>query len=316
MLQKCKFHSFVRSVCKSATIPFSFGQRAAPHPSLAPWISQNLSKIEVQTDIITANPIHNLSITLDREDQPPKEGDELPPNWHLLFFHPQIKEKDLAFDGYEKTFSPPPPFDSRVWAGSTIQFNTSNPLKIGQDVVQETLLKSVDVKQGSRGETVFVTLQKKISNKFGESVLDTRSLAYMMEKPKTYKQVEAKKQAQFERNIDVTSIFLFRYSALTFNSHRIHYDLKYAMEEEHYPGLLVHGPLTSTLLVDLVRRQFPDKKVAMFQYRALSPLFWTGNPKLDRLTVCGRLDDNSSCEVWAKDSNGFIAMSGTVTFTK
>jgi 3-methylfumaryl-CoA hydratase len=101
-------------------------------------------------------------------------------------------------------------------------------------------------------------------------------------------------------------VLLFRYSALTFNGHRIHYDLKYATEEEGYPGLIVHGPLLATLMAGLVRKHAPDRRMTAYQYRALRPVFDTAP-----FTVGGRLaQDRASAELWIADSNGTLAVKG------
>eukprot|EP01114_Cavostelium_apophysatum_P023247 TRINITY_DN8701_c0_g1_i1.p1 TRINITY_DN8701_c0_g1~~TRINITY_DN8701_c0_g1_i1.p1 ORF type:complete len:310 (-),score=44.87 TRINITY_DN8701_c0_g1_i1:3-932(-) len=281
--------------------------------NLQDWIERIKTKRQVYEDEASASPITDLNLTLDRDDPRPKEGDVVPPTYHLTYFHSLFKERDLSPDGYDATFAPPEPYIQRMWAGASVHFDTKNPLRVGQKIRQETTAPNTEVKQGSRGETIFVTLKKDIFNSAGLSVRDSWTLAYMTEKPDLSKQkMITAKPHQFQREIKPTPIMLFRYSALTHNCHKIHFDHEYVTKEEGYPALVVHGPLTSTLLMDVFRRQFPNKTVKSFSYRALSPLFADGSS----FFVCGKLSEAeaNTCEVWAKTNAGFLAMKGTVTF--
>jgi len=299
------------------------------------WKLQMQSVVQHMEDEISSSPLNDLSVTLGRDDPLYKRGDRVPPSWHLLYFHSLIHESNLAGDGYEKEFSPPSPFNHRMWAGSSLNFSpsqpssstsfstydtaqsvkASNPLRVGDCVRQKTTVDKVLLKKGNRGETVFVTILKEISNQYGLSLIETRTLAYMKQKPDLSVQRNAEtfetadrstKLRYFWRRIEPTPVLLFRYSALTFNAHRIHYDHRYATEVEGYPGLLVHGPLTSCLLLDLLRRELPQETVSSFSYRALSPLF-VNQP----FTIHGLLSlDGKSCELWATDTSGKAAMTG------
>jgi 3-methylfumaryl-CoA hydratase len=111
------------------------------------------------------------------------------------------------------------------------------------------------------------------------------------------------------REIHPDAVLLFRYSALTFNGHRIHYDRRYATETEGYPGLVVHGPLIATLLLDLLRRHMPDAQVSRFAFRAMKPTF-----DLDPFRVCGaRGEDGKSVRLWAEHGDGTLSMDATAT---
>jgi len=275
------------------------------------WKQEILQYSETQPDEVSPISLHYLSLTLDRDDPTFSKGNEVPPSWHYIFFPPAFKEKDLAADGYDKNFSPPSPFLQRVWAGGSINFQLENPLRVGQSISQITCASEVDIKKGSRGHTVFVTLNKEIFNEKGLSIVDRRTLAYMRDKldPSQARSISAPTNYHFERSIDPTPILLFRYSALTFNAHKIHYDYQYATQSEGYRGLLVHGPLQGTLLLDLVSRNV-NKKVKNFSYRALSPLF-SG----EKFQVCGKMSEDSKfCTLWTKDIGGNMTMNGTATF--
>lgn len=185
-----------------------------------------------------------------------------------------------------------------MWAGSTLSFHDTNPLRVGQLAKVETRMAHVESKQSmSRGNIIFVELERKISNQAGVSAIETRKLAYFRDPldPSKAKEIKgtptflssrsnrskAPTDTQFQRKHRATEILLFRYSALTYNCHRIHYDTPYATKIEGYPGILgihksvlllmrpilVHGPLTATFLLDLVRRQYPSRFVKKFDYK-------------------------------------------------
>ncbi len=244
-----------------------------------------------------------------------------------MFFHQRLRESELASDGFEKTWNPPHPFNQRLWAGSQLTFDIQNPLKIGlkikypiksdsinegQRVKQQTSAKRIDLKKGSRGDLIFVTEERLVSTDVGLSVKELRTLAYMNEKPDfSFKSqpLQPVPSPEFTRTISLNPVTLFRYSAVTFNSHRIHYDWKYVQEVEGYPGLLVHGPLSSTLLLDLFKRTFPSTTIKSWNYRALKPIFVENEIQL---TLNGRLKKEKEYELWITDDEGSVTMTGLV----
>ncbi|CAG8662079.1 10351_t:CDS:2 [Ambispora leptoticha] len=297
------------------------------------WKSKILNETTMSTDTITPAPLQLLSLTLNRTNiindvsstVIPPVGTALPPNYHLAYFPTRVYEKDLSPDGYLTTHSPPPPFLQRMWAGGELLFDNWNPLRVGQHVNMETKCRNVEVKHGALGgENVFVWIDRDMGNKHGFSVRDTRCLVYMRRsvlKEKQRKIVKVNYKADFEKIIHPTTILLFRYSALTFNSHLIHYDHKYAAEVEGHEGCLIHGPLTCTLLLDLVRDSIPEPsaRIKSFTYRALSPLV-VGKP----FKICGKRNLNAissnsfkeggsdvSYDLWAENNEGGLAMKGT-----
>ncbi|ORZ19096.1 hypothetical protein BCR41DRAFT_304053 [Lobosporangium transversale] len=252
-----------------------------------------------------------------------KKGTVLPVNWHHIFFPPMIGENDLGQDGYEITHAPPAPFLARMWAGGGVEQNPSNLLRIGQEILMKTKCTGVDIKQSRSGDTmVFVNLEKQIENESGWALTDTRTLVYMEKDQKksthtTPKVVKPRKEADFSAMIHPSTILLFRYSALTFNSHRIHFDHEYANKVEDHPGCLVHGPLTATFMIENLRRHLkPGLIIKNFHYRALSPLYVDQPIKIcaKSMSVVPTMDADvaESYEVWVENPQGGLAMSGTI----
>jgi 3-methylfumaryl-CoA hydratase len=266
--------------------------------SLTDWIG----KTETRTDTVSAGPVAALSATLDRDDPPPQPGDPLPPLWHWLFFLDRHRASELGPDGHARRggLLPPVPLPRRMWAGSRFEFH--RPLRIGDQMTRETRVLDIKEKSGRSGALVFVVVRHEISNGEGKAVAEEHDIVYRNHGPAAPSQAAAA-DAAWERTIVADDVLLFRYSALTFNGHRIHYDRRYATEVEGYPGLVVHGPLIATLLMDLLRRHRPKANVAKFSFRAVSPLF-----DLAPFVVCGKPADNT-IQLWAKDAAGNLAMS-------
>jgi 3-methylfumaryl-CoA hydratase len=186
-----------------------------------------------------------------------------------------------------------------MWAGSRFEFH--GPLRIGDQVTRMTRVVDIQEKSGRSGPLVFVVVRHEISNAAGLAVSEEHDIVYRDQGPAAPAQ-PAPTDATWERTIVPDDVLLFRYSALTFNAHRIHYDRRYATEVEGYPGLVVHGPFIATVLMDLLRRHQPDASVARFSFRAVSPLFDTGP-----FTVCGKAE-GKAITLWAKDAAGNLAM--------
>jgi len=276
--------------------------------ALQEWIG----KREFRSDQVTAAPIVALSATLDRDDPAPQSGDPLPPLWHWLYFLPVTRQSALGDDGHARRggFLPPIPLPRRMWAGSRLQFHRA--LNIGEGISRTSVISDVSHKEGRSGSLVFVTVRHEIRNAEGIAIGEEQDVVYR-ENPKPGDPVTVPKSApespDWQRMICPDPVLLFRYSALTFNGHRIHYDRPYATEVEGYSGLVVHGPLIATLLLDLLRRNVPDKAVSRFSFRAVRALFDTA-----QFAVCGRMaGDKKSVELWAQDVDGWLAMEATAT---
>jgi 3-methylfumaryl-CoA hydratase len=266
--------------------------------SVADWIG----KTETRQDIVTPGPAAALSATLDREDAPPQTGDALPPLWHWLYFLDRYRASELGSDGHVRRggLLPSIPLPRRMWAGSRFEFH--HPLLVGDQITRETRVIDIKEKSGRSGPLVFVLVRHEISNASGLAITEEHDIVYRGHGPGAPPQPAPADDA-WKRTIQADDVLLFRYSALTFNAHRIHYDRRYATEVEGYPGLVVHGPLIATLLMDLLRRHEPAANVARFSFRAVSPLFDTAP-----FTVCGKTEGNAVA-LWAKDAAGNLAMS-------
>jgi 3-methylfumaryl-CoA hydratase len=265
--------------------------------SVTDWIG----KTETRPDTVTAGPVAALSATLDREDPPPQTGDVLPPLWHWLYFLERHRASELGPDGHVRRggLLPPVPLPRRMWAGGRFEFH--HALRVGEQITRETRVVDIKEKTGRSGPLVFVLVRHGISNAEGLAFTEEHDIVYRDHGPAAPIQ-PAPADAAWERTIQADDVLLFRYSALTFNAHRIHYDRRYATEVEGYPGLVVHGPLIATLLLDLLRRNDASASVTRFSFRAVSPLFDTAP-----FVVCGK-PEGATVHLWAKDAAGNLAM--------
>ena len=225
---------------------------------LRSWIG----KQETVHDQVTRFPIAALSATLDRDDPAPRAGDPLPPLWHWLYFLPTARQSILGPDGHPARggFLPPVPLPRRMWAGGRFTFH--QPLRVDETITRTSTVQDVTIKHGRNGALCFVLVKHEVSGHERPGV-GRRARHRLSRHAAT--QRGSGRAARPVRTDDVwrrdivtrATPLLFRYSALTFNSHRIHYDRRYVTETEGYPGLIVHGPLIATLLIDLLRRNTP-----------------------------------------------------------
>jgi 3-methylfumaryl-CoA hydratase len=271
-----------------------------------------IGKTETRSDHVAPAPVALLSATLDREDPPPRAGDPIPSLWHWLYFLPVHRLSELGPDGHAQRggFLPPVPLARRMYAGGRFQFH--RPLRVGDSVSRVSRVADVSHKEGRSGPLVFVQVSHEISNHEGVALTEEHDIVYR-ENPKPGQPgpepQRAPEDAAWSRQIHANEVLLFRYSALTFNGHRIHYDRRYATEIEGYPGLVVHGPLIATLLLDLLRRHLPDEALENFAFRAIRPLFDTAP-----FAIRGKVEPNSrTIQLWAADAEGFLAMEATAT---
>ncbi|MCB2102473.1 MAG: MaoC family dehydratase N-terminal domain-containing protein [Rhodobacterales bacterium] len=276
---------------------------------LRTWIG----KQEAVAEYIAAAPLDGLSATLDRADPPHRDGDPLPPGASWLYFNPRKPKSELGRDGHPAKggFLPPVPLPRRMWAGGRFEFNA--PLRVGDVARKVSTIKAVDAKSGRSGALAFVTVRHEIFVGDDFRLAEEHDLVYREDPdpkaPKAApKPLPAPAEAVWTREIVPDPVTLFRYSALTFNGHRIHYDRTYATGVEGYPGLVFHGPLTATLLMDLCRRSVPDAPLKTFKFRATRPLFDT-RP----FTIAG-CPQPGGARLWALDPDGALAMDAEAAF--
>ena len=279
---------------------------------LTRWVGRT----ESVTDTVTAAPVRALAATLDLADEPVPVGTPLPPLWHWLYFLPAPRQSALGPDGHAARggFLPPVTLPRRMWAGGRFAFHA--PLRVGDTVVRTSTIESVTSKAGRTGALVFVTVRHEVRAHGADeaAVVEHHDIVYRgapdgaaldtSGPPPT----AAPTGAPWRRRIVPDDVLLFRYSALTFNGHRIHYDRRYVTEVEGYPGLVVHGPLLATLLLDLLRRERPDAPVATFAFRAVRPTF-----DLHPLHVNGRPGPDGAVALWTEDHEGHLTMDATAT---
>ncbi len=279
------------------------------HPNeFGAWIGRQ----EVTEALVTAYQADALSATFDRDDAPLKPGDAIPPGWHQFYIREVVKLRDTAADGHPKRgdFLPPIDLPRRMWAGTQATYH--RPIRVGETIRKTTTIEAVTPKTGKTGQLVFLKLVHEIEGEDGLATTEIQDVVYReAATPGAVPPAPppAPMEAAWKRAIHPTAVLLFRFSALTMNSHRIHYDRQYVTEVEKYPGLLVHGPLTQTLLLDLFRREHPDAVLKQFNVRAVSPLY-----DIYDFTVEGAPDGEGRSKLWALNHEGGLAMSAEAVF--
>lgn len=272
--------------------------------------SEWIGKEKTSSTLIIADTANLMNATLNRSALF-KDGDDLPHLWHWLYFHEVVRRDNLGLEGHEKLgeFLPPVDLPRRMWAAGKLQFRRA--LKIGETAQKRSRIHSITHKEGRSGKLCFVIVEHEISQHGESCILEEQTLVYR-EAPKAGQQnpapAQAPANASFSETITPDPIFLFRYSALTFNSHRIHYDADYCRQEEGYPDLVVHGPLNATLLLDLFVRQFPDDPPVAYEYRGVSPVLLP-----DTYTLNGRREGNHG-QGWIASYEGGLAMNASLIF--
>ncbi|MEZ5568572.1 MAG: MaoC family dehydratase N-terminal domain-containing protein [Halioglobus sp.] len=274
---------------------------ADPSADWQAWVGRRRS-VE---DVISSGPLDALAATLDMERAPALPGDALPCCWHWLYFQQPTRASQLDVDGHplRGEFLPPVSLPRRMWAGSRLRFHT--PLRVGDRARRESTILAVDARQGRSGALVFVRLQHEVYRGEALALSEEQDLVFR-ERPTSNEPPRPTgtehPEAQWSRRMLPDAVLLFRYSALTFNAHRIHYDREYAVDQEGYGGLVVQGPLTATLLLEVLRNALPEVQVERFAFRGLRPLLDTGE-----IVLSGRREGNA-VQLWALDSKSQLAM--------
>ncbi|SPA34548.1 conserved hypothetical protein [Cupriavidus taiwanensis] len=269
------------------------------------WIGRS----ETRTETLSPEPVAGLAATFDLDPEAVAAG-PLPPLWHWLYFLPRAPQRELGRDGHPTLggFMPPVPLPRRMWAGSEVSFN--HPLHIGDTVTRTSTIRDVQYKTGRTGELWFVAVDHELTVNGNTAVNERHDIVYRAMPDPTKPQPprpRLEQTAQWQRTLQADPVMLFRYSALTFNGHRIHYDRQYTREVEGYPGLVVHGPMQAMLMLDLVAREQPKARVRRFGFRGLAPLF-----DQDTITVGGAADpaQPGRLVLWTGDDAGGQAMQG------
>lgn len=235
-------------------------------------------------------------------------GDALPSLHHWLYFWDVQPAGALGADGHPAKggFLPPVPLPRRMWAGGRVSFLM--PLRLGSTVTKTSTITVISEKTGRTGSLVFVTLRHIIESGDGPAISEEQDLVYRAAATEGIAMPvpQPAPVSAWAETLDPDPVLLFRYSALTMNGHRIHYDRPYATSEEHYPALVVHGPLQATLLIRLAE-QNAGKAANSFDFRGQSPAF-DGLP----LHVCGTPKDDGAA-LWTQQGEA-KCMTAQVTF--
>ncbi len=273
--------------------------------------SQWVGRSETLRDNIAAGRAQAMQATLDDAAPPLHPGDALPPLWHWAYFWSLAPTASLGPDGHAARgeFLPPIPLPRRMWAGSRVAF--PKPLEVGAEVTRHSTIKAVTEKSGRSGRLAFVTVEHVVADEAGPCIVEEHDIVYREagEKGAPLPAGEAPPEgAVWKQEVIPSPVLLFRYSALTFNGHRIHYDQPYTTQEEGYPGLIVHGPLLATMMIGQLRRALPEARAARFSFRAKRPIF-----DVRPFTVCGAPDEaGRRADLWVVDPDGYLAMQGEV----
>src|SRR5438132_2247502 len=267
------------------------------------------------SDVLHPGPANLLRLALGRPEPELRDGDPLPPAWLALYFLPRFATADLRPDGSPRDAGvvPAMPLPRGMFAGERLRFH--RPVRVGEELRRETELADLAMKSGGTGTLVFATVIHRVYAPDGLALEEERRTVFREEikageRNQAPRREDAPVDLPWRRRVVPDPVLLFRFSALTFNSHRIHYDRAWAMDVEGYPGLVVHGPLTSTLLIDFARDHSPGRVFRTYTTQARAPLFDTapfelrGRPRAD----------SGGAELWAVTPEGAVAMSAQVEF--
>ena len=271
---------------------------------LKSWIGRT----ENREDTITPWPVQGLSAAFDLPEPGVTAGASIPLGWHWLYFLEARRASELGPDGHPKRggFLPPVPLPRRMWAGGRIEFR--RPLRIGETARRDSAILSVEPKSGRTGEMVFVVVRHTIYGSNEITAIEEQDIVYREAARPGDPQQAGKPAAaipKWQQQVAANSTLLFRFSALTFNGHRIHYDLPYATGEEHYSSLVVHGPMQAMLLLGLCGRS-AARPVSRFSYRGVMPLFHPGT-----FSVNGAEAGADKLELWTANDKGSQCMTAT-----
>lgn len=269
--------------------------------TLQSWVGRT----EVRKDDILGFPVSAFAATLDRSDEiSSAPGAELPALWVWLYFLPLAPMSEIGPDGHPRRggFLPPIALERRMWAGSRCVFHGA--LKIGDQAERTSTILRIAEKTGKAGPMVFVTVRHEIRSGTGLVFEEEQDIVYvaMPDRLATPEPVPLP-PCDWQETVTVDPVLLFRFSALTFNGHRIHYDRDYATAVEKYPGLVVHGPLQALMLFEAARRRMPERRPARFEFRGIRPLF-----DKDSLTLSGRSRSDGGMDLFTGTASGATGM--------
>jgi hydroxyacyl-ACP dehydratase HTD2-like protein with hotdog domain len=285
-------------------------------PSLAELIAGWAPEPAETTDTVTAGPALALAGLLDTEPAVTGAGDPIPPLWHWLYFLDRPATRELGPDGHPAAgrFMPPLPQRRRMFAGGRVRYH--RPIRCGDEVTRRSELAGTTIRPGRTGELLFVTVRSVFTQAGTTLATEEQDLVYRSGPPATaataaQPSATPRPAAQWQLRTVTDSVLLFRFSALTYNAHRIHYDAGYATAVEGHPGLVVHGPLLALLCLELPRRHLPHRAVTKLSFRARAPLY-AGQP----CTITGGPSDGGAgCTMRATAPDGTDVLTAEGDFT-
>ena len=274
------------------------------------WVEWE-GRTESVLDTVAPTPARAMAATLGRDPaQRFAPGAELTPLWTWLYFLPLAPMGAVGPDGHPRRggFLPPIELPRRMWAGSRCTFHA--PVHIGDDIARTSTILKITEKSGAAGPLIFVTVLHEISA-LGRAVMREEQDIVYMNIPARWQPPAPTPlpECAWQESVDIGPVFLFRFSALTFNGHRIHYDRTYAMEVEKYPGLVVHGPAQAVLLFDAATRRHPERRPAAFSFRGVRPLF-----DFDRISLNGAPRDDGGLDLFTANAEDAVGMQASLTW--
>jgi 3-methylfumaryl-CoA hydratase len=272
-----------------------------------------IGKSETATDVVTASAMLKFAATLGQENPPLDKGAPIPPGWYGAFFPASHRPPQMRLDGQASGggIAPPIPLPRRRIGGTRVTFH--EPLRIGDEIKRVTEIADIQIDDGPSGAMATVTERNSISNSRGLAVVEERDLVMLSEQraeaaTRTPPAVPA--EATWRQVVEPNPPLLFRFSAIRFNSHRIHYDRDYVTKVEKLPGLVVQSSLISQLMIELCRKELPALRLASFDFRSFRQIYDTG-----KFTIAGApARDGREATLWALDADGKLAMTGTAKF--
>jgi itaconyl-CoA hydratase/mesaconyl-C4 CoA hydratase len=272
------------------------------HSDFAAWVGRT----ERSVDLLSENILKRVAATFS--ENVPMPGEPLPALWHWCFFQDPVAESLLGEDGHPMRggFLPPVENQIRMWAGGRVEF--IEPLQTGTQAQRISRILRVEEKEGRTGKLLFVTVGHEYAQNGYIRIREEQDIVYREPNAPKLQRSEALPQGQWAEQIDPTPTLLFRYSAATFNGHRIHYDYTYATEVEGYCGLVVHGPLIATLGLRAFLRVHPNAFIRKFSFRNTRPLLTP-----DAFEVSGRITAPGTAQLWAGNQAG-VAQFAEVEF--
>ena len=269
-----------------------------------------IGKSETATDVVTASVMLKFAAALGQENPPMDKGQPIPPGWYGGFFPASHRPSQMRLDGQASGggIVPPIPLPRRRIGGTRVTFH--EPLRIGDEIKRVTEIADLKIDDGPSGAMVTVIERNSISNSRGLAVVEERDMVMLSEQraeaaPATPPTVPA--QATWSQVIEPNPPLLFRFSAIRYNSHRIHYDRDYVTKIEKLPGLVVQSSLISQLLIEMCRKELPTRQLKSFDFKSARQIYDTG-----KFTIAGNPSaDGLEATLWALDQEGRVSMTAT-----